>query len=160
MKLILNKTNYFLFALMCLILLANCKQIDLQEQNINIPNNKWESTLILKDSFNIKDSTSLYDVFIVLRHTDAYEYNNIWLSIGLQELGKDMNVQKLNINLANDAKGWDGVGMNDIWEVRKKIISKKKLNFGTYKISVGQIMRENPLLHVMNVGVRVEKVVL
>ena len=94
MKLILNKTNYFLFALMCLILLANCKQIDLQEQNINIPNNKWESTLILKDSFNIKDSTSLYDVFIVLRHTDAYEYNNIWLSIGLQELGKDMNVQK------------------------------------------------------------------
>ena len=156
MKLLLSKTNFFL-ALICLVFFANCKQIDLHEHNITIPNSKWESSLIAKDSFKITDSTSLYNVFIVLRHTDAYEYNNIWLSVGLQESVREINVQKLNINLANDAKGWDGIGMNDIWEVRKQIIFKKRLSVGTYKTFVGQIMRQNPLLHIMNVGVRVEK---
>ncbi len=50
--------------------------------------------------------------------------------------------------------------MDDIFEVRKNItpgpVPFKKA--GIYTFTIGQIMRENPLLHILNVGIRVEKV--
>ena len=152
----MSRSKYFLFAFFCLVALASCKQIDVFEQNINIPNKKWEAGLVANSSFNIKEN-GLYKISLVLRHTDAYEYNNIWLDVGLQEGVEKMNFIKSNFQLSNDAFGWDGVGMNDIWEVRKdiKIMRLKK---GMFKTSIHQIMRQNPLLHVMNVGIRVEKI--
>ncbi len=64
--------------------------------------------------------------------------------------------------LLSDAKGWDGAGMDDIFEVRKNIsqgpVTFKK--FGDYTLTTAQIMRENPLQHIMNIGIRVEKVKL
>jgi gliding motility-associated lipoprotein GldH len=62
--------------------------------------------------------------------------------------------------LATDAKGWEGTGMDDIYEVRKSI-SAAPFSFktsGNYTFSIQQIMRENPLRNVLNVGLRVEKV--
>jgi gliding motility-associated lipoprotein GldH len=143
-------------ALVCFLCIVSCKQIDLQEQNISVPQNNWQSNLLSTSSFEIKDTTCMYNVYIVLRHLDAYDYKNIWLNVGLQKAGETMKYQKLNLTLANDAKGWEGIGMNDIWEVRK-LIARTPLNKGTYNTSVGHIMRQNPLQHIMNVGVRVEK---
>ncbi len=59
-------------------------------------------------------------------------------------------------------KGGKGQGMDDIFELRKNIIAgpvpfKKP---GTYTFSIAQIMRENPLKNILNVGIRVEKVQL
>jgi len=50
--------------------------------------------------------------------------------------------------------------MDDIFEVRKNItpgpVPFKKA--GNYTFIIAQIMRENPLKHILNVGIRVEKV--
>ena len=49
--------------------------------------------------------------------------------------------------------------MDDIYELRKNItpgpVSFKRP--GNYIFAIAQIMRENPLLHIMDVGIRVEK---
>jgi gliding motility-associated lipoprotein GldH len=95
-----------------------------------------------------------------LRHTDLYEYNNIWLRVGSTAPSDTIHYQNINLKLASDSKGWEGVGMDDIFEVRK-IISPGPLSFnkpGDYSFSVAQIMRENPLNYILNVGIRVEKV--
>ncbi len=77
-----------------------------------------------------------------------------------QAPGDTMLFQNINIELGNDAKGWEGTGMDDIFEVRKNItpgpIPFKKA--GNYTFIIAQIMRENPLKHILNVGIRVEKV--
>ena len=95
-----------------------------------------------------------------MRHTDAYKYNNVWLSFGSQAPGDTMHSQNLDITLGNDAKGWEGKGMDDIFEYRKNItpgpVPLKKA--GTYTFTLSQIMRENPIDHILNVGVRIEKV--
>jgi gliding motility-associated lipoprotein GldH len=70
-----------------------------------------------------------------------------------------MRFQRLELQLGSDAGGWEGSGMDDIWELRKPI-SRGPLKFnkaGKYKFQVEQIMRENPLPGIMSVGVRVEK---
>jgi gliding motility-associated lipoprotein GldH len=156
-KMKLNRIKIIGVALVCFICIISCKQINLQEQNIGIPQTKWQSNLYSNSSFEITDTAGVYIVYIVIRHTDAYEYSNIWLNVGLQKAGETMKFQKQNLSLAKDAKGWDGVGMNDIWEVRREI-TRVALKKGTYNTSVGHIMRQNPLLHILNIGVRVEKI--
>jgi gliding motility-associated lipoprotein GldH len=98
-------------------------------------------------------------VFIVLRHTDAYRYNNLWLNVGTQAPGDKTRFNKFELVLGTDATGWQGTGMDDIWEVRK-LITNGPVRFnkaGNYRFTLAQIMRENPLPNIMSVGIRVEK---
>jgi gliding motility-associated lipoprotein GldH len=152
------KTSWMKFVIIFIVVccLTACNQIELFEKNTPIPNLKWQNNYNATGSFIITDTTSLYNVFVVLRHTDAYAYNNIWLNIGLQAPGDSMKTQKINLPLGSDAQGWKGVGMNDIWEVREKI-ARLSLKKGSYAFSIAQIMRDNPLQHIMSVGLRLEK---
>jgi gliding motility-associated lipoprotein GldH len=70
-----------------------------------------------------------------------------------------MRIQKINLVLGDDANGWEGTGTNDIWEVRKLLngAPRRFKKAGRYSFSISQIMRDNPLLNVMSVGLRIEK---
>lgn len=144
----------------CVWCFTACAKIDVFEKNTPLPKYEWAYSFQPVFDFTISDTASLYNIFIVLRHTDAYRYNNIWLNVGTQLPGDSMRYQRLEILLGNDAKGWYGTGMDDIWEMRKPIsngpVPLKKT--GNYKFSLAQIMRETPLPNMMSVGVRVERV--
>ena len=155
----INLKKFFLISLLPLIF-ASCIKIDLFEKQATIPSQQWFYTDVPKFTFHIDDTTSLYNVYVILRHTDLYKYNNIWLRIGLKTPTDSSNYQNVNVVLATDAKGWEGTGMDDIYEVRKSI-SAAPFSFktsGDYTFSIQQIMRENPLKNILNVGLRVEKV--
>ncbi len=151
--------TFFLLISHSLFLISSCTHLDLYEKNIPIPNYEWKSSFTAAGSFSIADTTSFYTIALVLRHTDAYRYNNIWLEVGIQNPGDTMFYQKVNLTLGNDASGWEGSGMNDIWELRKPLTTKplpfKKA--GVYNFSIKQIMRDDPLLYVMSAGLRIEK---
>ena len=159
------KTNtfklLFLFAVFyCLLLIISCKKIDVFEKNTVIPDYEWKNNFTAKGSFIIEDTVSAYNIYLVLRHTDAYQYNNIWLSIGLRSPEDTIITQKIDLQLGNDANGWEGTGMNDIWEFRK-LLSGEPRRFkksGIYNFSIGQIMRDNPVKNIMSVGMRIEKI--
>ena len=73
--------------------------------------------------------------------------------------GDTANTQMLDLKLADNQKGWLGRGMDDIFEHRIQITrSPIPLKKGNYKFMLQQTMREDPLQHVMNAGIRVEKV--
>jgi gliding motility-associated lipoprotein GldH len=155
--------KYFRVALLALIVccLSSCAKLDVYEKNISIPKYEWAYSLQPTFDFDITDTASLYNVFIVLRHTDAYRYNNIWLNAGSKAPGdSSMRYQRLDLQLGSDAKGWEGTGMDDIWELRKPITNGpvKFKKAGAYSFSLAQVMRESPLQHIMSVGVRVEKI--
>ena len=140
--------------------LVACKRLDVFEKNVVIPNNQWNYSLKPAIDFLIEDTTASYNVFIALRHTDAYRYNNLWLNVGTQAPGDSTRFQKFELMLGTDAGGWEGTGMDDIWEVRK-LITNGPVKFnkaGNYRFILAQIMRENPLPNIMSVGIRVERV--
>ena len=149
-----------LFFLIVSLWLSACKQLDVFEKNVVIPKNQWQYSLKPSFDFTIKDTAASYNVSVVLRHTDAYRYNNIWINLGTQSPGDTVRYQKFDLQLGNDARGWEGTGMDDIWELRK-LITNGPVKFnkaGNYHFIVEQIMRENPLPNIMSVGIRVEKV--
>ena len=143
----------------CLFSITSCKQTEVFEQNTVIPQYEWKSDFTATGSFLVTDTTSYYSIYLVLRHTDAYKYNNIWLNIGLQAPGDSLFKQKVDLKLGDDANGWEGAGMNDIWEVRKLLNGKPRRfrKAGTYHFSIAQIMRDDPLLNIMSAGLRIEK---
>lgn len=149
------------FILLCstVVLLCACGRINVYEKNTAIPGYKWQQNFAAKGEFSINDTTSAYSIYIVLRHTDAYKYNNIWLNVGMQPPGDTMFFQNINLTLANDANGWEGSGMNDIWEVRKLENGQPRrfIKPGEYKFSITQIMRDNPLPGIMSAGLRVQR---
>ena len=152
--------------IVCLFLMVSCfftacTEIDVYEKNNFIPNMQWQQNYSSTGTFIIKDTTSTFNIFLILRHTDAYSYNNIWLNIGLKAPGDTgLQYQKINLQLGSDAQGWAGVGMNDIWEVRKLIsgVPKRFVKPGEYKFDISQLMRDNPLQNLISVGISVEKV--
>jgi len=137
-----------------------CKQLDVFEKNTIIPKQAWKRDFPCSGTFTITDTSAYYQMYIVLRHTDAYEYNNIWLNVGLKSPKDTMYFQKVNFNLGDDNRGWYGSGMDDIWEIRCLLTNKprKFIKPGEYKFEMFQIMRNNPLKNILNAGIRVEKV--
>jgi gliding motility-associated lipoprotein GldH len=140
---------------------VSCNTLDVYEKNTSVPGYQWQYSFQPGFGFTITDTAAFYNIFIVLRHTDAYKKNNIWLGIGTQMPGDSMvKYKRFDFSLADDARGWEGIGMDDIWEVRKPVVTDGPVKFnkpGLYHFTVAQIMRENPLPDVMSVGVRVEK---
>jgi len=146
----------------CLLLLAIActPTVGVFERNVAIPDHAWKSSFKPEISFEISDTVSLYRIKVVLRHTDAYGFKNIWLNVGVQSPGDSLVNNRLNLVLANDDRGWLVKGMDDVFEHRIDL-EKTPRRFpktGTYKFTLQQIMREDPLQHVMNAGIRIEKV--
>lgn len=157
-----KKMPLILFVWLLCMGLVSCRQLDVYEKNVSIPNYQWKYNFKPGYDFEITDTASLYNLFVVLRHTDAYRYNNIWLQFTATHQNKDtlFTMPHLEVPLGNDEKGWRGTGMDDIWETRERI-NARPVQFtkkGLYHFSVSQTMRDNPLLNVMSIGVRVERV--
>jgi gliding motility-associated lipoprotein GldH len=161
MTLFKNKNHNFLLVLFACTLVNSCKKLDVFEKNVSIPKYEWNYSFVPGFDFEITDTTAQYNIRVVLRHTDAYRYSNIWLNItGTLQKDTLFKTPHIEIPLGSDDKGWEGTGMNDIWEVRQPI-TKGTVQFkktGLYHFTIAQVMREDPLLNVMSVGLRVEKV--
>jgi gliding motility-associated lipoprotein GldH len=144
--------------LLYLLLLSSCTTIDLYEKNTVIPNHRWESSFKPSFSFEIKDTTSAYQLSFIVRHTEKYNFPNIFINLVAQLPGQDTSFTiRQDLTLASTEKGWLGTGMDDIYEHRIKLGEPQTLRAGTYTFTIEQLMREDPLEHVMNAGLRLEK---
>ena len=155
---LLSHKKLFAFLLVFISFITACETIGVFEKNVSIPNYEWSNSFRPEIAFEISDTTSLYNIYIVLRHTDAYRYKNIYMNIYTQVPGDTVTKARLDLQLATDDKGWLGSGMDDIFEHRILINKGTFKKAGLYKYTLEQIMREEPLQHIMNVGIRVEKV--
>ena len=145
----------------CLHLMACTVPAGVFEKDIALPDQQWTSNFRPTISFDIKDADTSYpyNIYLVLRHTDAYNYNNIWIRGTFRREGDTaQRTERYDLMLATNEKGWLGSGMDDIYEHRVQI--KQDIWFkhpGVYTFTLEQIMREDPLKHILNVGVRIEK---
>lgn len=143
-----------------LLFLSACGNLNNFEKNVAMPGNAWPADFIPEISVQITDTTSAYDMYLVLRHTNAYRWNNLWINFYIQHPGQnsEFKTQRLDITLATDDKGWLGSGMDDIFEQRQLIFQDFKFpDTGTYTFKIEQIMREDPLQEVLNAGIRLQK---
>lgn len=145
--------------LLAFLFLASCSEMNAFEKNVALKKQEWAGSVKPQIEFRITDTTALYNLYIVIRHTDAYGFNNIWVKCSVK--GPEDTAaksQQYNLPLANNQQGWYGSSMDDITEARILIQPDTKFTqTGIYHFSLEQTMRQDPLLHVLNAGVRIEK---
>lgn len=159
MGLFKNRAAFILLSIF--FVLSSCETKQLFEQSTIYPNHNWLAKQATKYQFNVTDTAAFYKVFFVIRHHNAYHYKNIWLDIIMKSPNNSITKQVANLNLADDAKGWLGSGMDDIYDQRIQIgTTPFHFTKGLNEISIQHTMREDPLENILSTGIRVEKIKL
>ena len=129
------------------------------EKNMEFNDHEWQSSVRPDISFEINDTVSLYNIYIVVRHTDAYNFNNMYVRVAVKEPGSGLGkTGDYDLELATNGKGWIGTAMDDIYDARLLIQPKTRFRkTGIYHITLEQLMREDPLKNVLSAGLRVER---
>lgn len=156
---IVNKSAICIAIALYLMTFASCGSQGVMEQTSAMPGHQWSSKQIPEFTFEVTDTISLHRLFFVIRHTDAYEFNNIW--IGAESLSPgdtSFTSQRFELPLTRGDR-WSGSAMDDIREHRI-LMYREPVRFrktGVYRVRLHQQMRQDPLRHVMNVGLRIER---
>lgn len=151
-------SSCILFLISCSLYLYSCQTIDLYEKVVSIPDHEWQSNYKPQFKFTIKDTTVPYQIYVVLRHDDKYNWNNIWINLYTQSPSDSAHKIQYELPLANKEQ-WLGTAMDDVYEHRI-LLTPQAIYFkkaGEYTYTIEQVMREDPLQHVLNVGLRLEK---
>lgn len=150
----------FLSLLACSSVLFSCTSTDLYEKVVPVPKHQWQSRFKPAFTFNVKDTGSPYQLYLIVRHTNSYKYNNVWVNLSAKGPADTARRFTLELPLANK-EGWLGAGMDDVFEHRIAfVLDPQKFSFsrsGAYTFTLEQIMREDPLPAIMNVGLRLER---
>lgn len=159
-----NFRKSFLLGALAGLSLAGCEPSGaVFQQQEAIPGTRWQSSLKPKFYFDITDSLATYNLYFLIRHTEAYPFSNIWLRFSIKGPQDSVaKTQQIEIPLAQDNGQWYGRRMSEIWEQRMPIATEKGPNIlfpnkGRYTIQFEHLMRTNPLPEVMNIGLRIEK---
>lgn len=146
----------------CSLIITGCTTSPYFEKHASFPRNEWPGRLAADFKFNITDTAVTYNLYFIIRHTEAYPFSNIWIYIYSKQPGdKTYQKSRIEIPLAETSGKWLGRGMGEIWEQRMPITKNDNPMLfnkpGTYEIKFEQNMRINPLPEILQVGLRIEK---
>lgn len=158
--------------LISLCFLAACQPSPKYQKHVTIPSGGWQYAFQPEFKIQIQDTNAAYQMFFLIRHTNAYPYSNIWLRLKTRQPGdSSFQQQRFEVTLAAPTAvlpdgslsgGWLGRGMGEIWEQRMALNDVQHPVYfpksGEYVFKLSQDMRVNPLPEVIQVGLRVEKI--
>jgi gliding motility-associated lipoprotein GldH len=158
----LHRSVLFLVLLSCSW--VACQPVPHYQKVEAVPQNAWAYNFRPVFTFDITDSTAQYQPYFIIRHSQAYPYNNIWLWLYIKTPGDTATHKaRINITLAEPTGKWLGRGVGAIYEQRMPVSLGDSIDLsrpGTYQVGMEQNMRLNPLPEIMHIGMRVEKATL
>ena len=138
--------------------LFSCDGSRIYEVNKEIDNAEWNRDSIEQFDVEIVDTSLFYNVVINVRNKNDYPYSNLYLFIEMSSPMEKYFTDTLEVQLADNKGKWLGSGIGNIWQNQIRLLSQVKLlEGGTYKIKIGQGMRDDDLIGISDVGVRFEQ---
>jgi len=156
LRLMFKKISIVLIA----FLFTQCGQQPLFEENTPIPREGWYVNKPLVFKFKVTDTQKGYNIAYNLRNTLKYPYSNLYVTYYLEDSkGKVIATELNNIALFDAKRGKPfGSGLGDTFVHQLSIPALQQYKFpkaDTYTFRIVQYMRQDPLLGLLNVGVRI-----
>ncbi|RLD36681.1 MAG: gliding motility lipoprotein GldH [Bacteroidetes bacterium] len=155
---ILQIVSGFLILGIISLLFSSCDKNRVFEANVEIPDQTWNMDKAVVFSPSIDDTLSIQSVFVNVRNTSSYPYNNLYLFITTTSPSGQWILDTLDLQLADKRGKWLGSGLGDIFFNRR--IFKQRIRFpmeGAYTFEIRQGMRSEDLKGIRDVGLRIEK---
>jgi gliding motility-associated lipoprotein GldH len=150
----------FLFVVLLATVLASCQDQSLiVDTNIELDKHNWSYTEKVRIPLSIESADIPFNLYLNLRHTSDYKYSNIFLLIHITGPDGKKITERREFKLAQPDGEWLGSGSGNLYSYQ--IIFKEDYKFplkGKYMIELEQNMRDNPLDHITDAGIRVERV--
>lgn len=123
------------------VFFISCQNNKTQYKYYVFKDKKWNSDSIVSFNFDNIDTTASYDIYLKIRHSVDYKFQNLFLF-------SNINNEKDTIEIFLSQKNgkWNGKGFGDIKEI-DVLISKEVTfeNFDEANYSFEQAMRYNDL---------------
>lgn len=119
-----------------------------------LPAQGWEADSALQFVPTLTDTLGSYQMQIIVRHTDRYAYQNLWLFVDVQKDSILLRRDTIESYLANERGEWYGSGMSKM-TLPLLYMENIALPAGEYQITVQQGMREEQLRGITDVGLKV-----
>lgn len=151
-----------LAALLSGLMWSGCMPSGSYQKQVALPNAGWTSSFKPEFEMQITDTQALYDVFILLRNDDSYNFSNLWVKLHILPPGDSLYKIYDRVELPlSDAKGnWLGRNFGDTWEQKVEIAANDSTIFnkpGVYKVKFEHIMRTDPLYGLLNIGLNIAR---
>jgi len=127
--------------------------------------NQWHKDSVVSFTINPPDTINPYNLFVNLRNTNAYKYNNLFLIVEMNFPHGKIIKDTLEYRMAEASGKLLGTGITDVKE--NKFWYKEQVVFnepGAYKVHIQHTMRESGKVNgvinlegITDVGFRVEK---
>ncbi len=144
------------------MLTTGCSDNLVFQSDVPIPGGAWSRDFKPEFAFDITDTVSEHDVYIDVRHTGDYPFNDLFLFVDLTGPNGRAARDTVECLLADPSGRWLGKGTGFIFSdrIQAKVLYKLHNRFpatGRYTMRLEQAMRMEPLPAVIDVGVSVER---
>lgn len=159
------RSNIVLFVLILSFVIVACDSNRIYDEYKSVPD-VWNKDSIIGFNINPPDSLNRYNLFVNLRNTNEYKYNNLFLIVEMVfPHGKTIK-DTLEYKMADPTGKLLGSGLTDVKE--NKLWYKENIIFneaGLYKVNIQHAMRENGKVNgvvdlegITDVGFRIERI--
>ena len=125
---------------------VTCQNDNKKESYHSFNNNTWNTDSIVSFEFDNIDTTNPHDMYLMVRHTTSYKFQNLFLFTNFEN-----QEDTLEVFLSEKSGKWLGKGFGETKELKIKI--KDNVNFKEnqdQKFSVEQAMRYEGLEKIIN----------
>ena len=160
----MQQNNVFLFFTVLSFLLVSCDSNQVFDAYESVPN-KWHKDAVVSFKINPPDSLNPYNLFVNLRNTNDYKYNNLFLIVEMVFPHGRTIKDTLEYRMAAPSGKLLGTGFTDVKE--NKLWYKEQVVFeetGDYTVNIQHAMRENGKVNgvvelegITDIGFRIEK---
>ncbi|MDG5491164.1 gliding motility lipoprotein GldH [Psychroserpens sp. SPM9] len=162
----MQKSNYWVIGLVILIIVTSCDSNRVFDEYKSVPN-QWNKDNKIEFKVTPPDSIKAYNLFVNLRNTDAYKYNNLFLIVELNYPNGKTLKDTLEYKMTHPDGTFLGTGFTDVKE-NKLWYKGYETPFvfnesGEYTVNIQHAMRQNGNVYgidnlegITDVGFRIE----
>ena len=158
-----NKIAFF-SCILSVILFISCDENRVFDEYATV-GRSWDKNTSLTFKFQQPDSTSKYNLFVNVRNTNEYEFQNLFLIVNMNFPNGNVVSDTLEYKMAAPNGEWLGTGFTTTKESKLWYKENKPFPYkGMYEVSIQHAMRKinepngiQSLKGISEVGFRIEK---
>jgi gliding motility-associated lipoprotein GldH len=128
------------------------------EENVKIPEYKWDTENIIHFDVSINDTVSSHNIYVNIRNSAKYEYSNLYLFIETKAPNGNSLKDTFEITLADHYGKWYGRGAGSAYSLQTPFKTNIRFPYrGIYSFDIEQAMWDKELPGITDVGLRIEK---
>ena len=140
------------------LLIAGCSGNVVFQDSKVFPSCGWDKDSVVVFKHMVADTSGTYDIIIDIRNDGNYRYQNFWLFVN--SISPDLRefTDTLECVLANNYGKWIGKGGGSLHQLPVSFMQQIKFpKRGVYKFELIQGMREDTLVGIHDIGLRIIK---